>query len=153
MFVSDKKIKGFTLIELLVVISIIVLFVSVCLVGITYYRDKAKDARIGATLSQLRTEAEIIYSDENQYTNICDKKDTLNDGYTKYPSLAIIEEEIEGLSDRKPDCYASDMDYCVQTILITKGYYCIDSGGVALEIDKKKCAKNNIKCADKKKEK
>jgi prepilin-type N-terminal cleavage/methylation domain-containing protein len=65
-----KKNKGFTLIELLVVIAIIGLLSTIVLVSLNSARNKAKDTRIIADLSQIRNIAELIYSDTNSYATL-----------------------------------------------------------------------------------
>lgn len=58
--------KGFTLIELLVVIAIIGILAAVVLTSLNSAQSKGGDAAVKSNLSNLRSEAEIVYD-----TNTC----------------------------------------------------------------------------------
>ena len=63
--------RGFTLIELLVVISIIGVLSAVVLAFLNGARGSGADAAVKSNLQSIRSQAEIVYSNDNSYTNIC----------------------------------------------------------------------------------
>ena len=65
-----SKSKGFTLIELLVVIAIIGILASIVLVSVSGARDRGKDARIIASMSQFRSMAEMINGAKGSYIGL-----------------------------------------------------------------------------------
>ncbi len=141
---SSRKGEGFTLIELLVVIAIIAIIVSVSLVVVMRYRDKAKNTRIATSLVQVRNIAASICTDEGSYESICAADKTINESYSS--DLKVIENDVFKFIGLYPDCYASPNSYCVQSKLIRGGYYCVDSSGLAVEISDSYCEAGNIKC-------
>jgi len=129
---SVRRNEGFTLIELLVVIAIIGLLASIVLVSLGGARNRAKDARIIAEMSQIRATAEMIYSSDGDYDNVvCTQAgmkplcDDIKVQATTEPTIA-----------RNPA--TSALKYCAYVkLLVLKdtlaNYYCVDSTGVAKE--------------------
>lgn len=112
--------KGFTLIELLVVIAIIGILSSIVLVALGGARDKAKDARIIADMSQIRSLAELLYSTDYSALVV---------SQTDYAALA---EDVSSQGGTVTLRNGGD-SYCAWSGLNSGAYYCVDSTGVAEE--------------------
>ncbi len=112
--------KGFTLIELLVVIAIIGILSSIVLVALRGARNKAKDARLIADMSQVRSVAELVY--DGDY-------DALSTD-TDYLTLETDLESTE-LGGQTVTLNQSGGAYCAQVGLNESGSYCVDSAGYA----------------------
>ena len=144
-----KTNKGFTLVELLVVIAIIVTLASIVLVGIQSATKRAKNARIIADMSQLRSQIEI---EKENHTGIYSFLDSGNTGADIYQASTEIKTLIDDIGKQRGVINADNDDYegymvaqvntsgdgmtwCVQTTLVQTGtdpeYYCIDSTGRA----------------------
>ena len=112
--------RGFTLIELLVVIAIIGILSSIVLIALRGARDKAKDARIQASLAQVRALAEIVY--DGDYNDLLTHAD--------YTTLTTDITAQNGPNGVITDEQAAD-EYCVQSTLNVSGSWCVDSTGYA----------------------
>ena len=67
-----KEKKGFTLIELLVVIAVIGILATIVLINLSDAQTRARDARITASLSQIRSIAEFEANPLGNYDGVCD---------------------------------------------------------------------------------
>lgn len=145
-----QKRQGFTLIELLVVIAIIGILSSIVLVSLSGAQNKARDARIIADLSQVRTIATLISGEEaTGYTNVCKAGNALNDDPTTTygASLGTISDDITTEQGGAILCYAGKDDFCIESSLrVGDKFYCIDSDGKAGEIDATVCTTSTDSC-------
>jgi prepilin-type N-terminal cleavage/methylation domain-containing protein len=145
--------KGFTLIELLVVIAIIGILAAIVLVSLRGAPSRAKNARITADLTQVRSIAALIYADDGNYNSLCNATDnTLNEAYSG--ELATIESDIttQQGTGGTITCYAGTLAtgeaaYCVSASLIGGEYFCVDSTGIADKYSANGCDSVNFTCA------
>jgi len=154
----NKKIAGFTLIELLVVIAIIGVLAAIVLVSVTGATKKAKDARIIADLSQVRSQAALIYSDNGSYASTCNAAHLLNTSANPYATaLAKLQKDIETQQNQASStsgtnaqlvCYAGSEKYCVAAKLVYKSnkWYCVDAEGYAGEVNSTSSCATNQTC-------
>jgi len=148
---ENKNLEGFTLVELLVVIFIIGLLTSFFAGALISYRNKAKDVRVEAVLSQVRKEATLIYNENDSYNapgnELCAGDDTINDGNLNHPDLAVIEADVQKFNgNQNVECYSNGDIFCVQSplVAVSGSAYCVDSIGYAGRIAN--CASGHISC-------
>ena len=131
----NKK-KGFTLIELLVVIAIISILSSVVIASLGKARNNAKDASASATLSQMRVEAEIIYSDTNSYATVCDPGTSSRLLF----DTAVEKSSVQTHQWVNPDCMATENEWYAyieiqERVGDSRDGYCADSTGFSQNVD------------------
>ena len=118
-----KKQRGFTLIELLVVIAIIGILASIVLVSLAGARDRARDARIQADLSQLRSVGEIFRDDNDTYDGLDadpDENTVATDIADQGGTYTIF------IADPPP--VSDGATYCAYSTLNARpGVFCVDS--------------------------
>jgi prepilin-type N-terminal cleavage/methylation domain-containing protein len=101
---STPTIRGFTLIELLVVIAIIGTLAAVVLASLSTTRIKAVDASIKHHLSDMRTAAELMYSNTGTYDTVCDPSS--NSGQLFFSALTL-----SNVVNGAADCIPSGTPY------------------------------------------
>jgi len=112
--------RGFTLIELLVVIAIIGILSSVVLVSLQSTRTKAKDSSAQISMSNIMTAAELYYSDNSNYTNVCSDLEVAK-------LMLAVKNQVP--PNVPPTCTSKEQSYTVSVELNNLKTFCVDSNG------------------------
>lgn len=128
-----QKTKGFTLIELLVVIAIIGILSGLIIVSMSGAQNAAKDARIKASMDQMRSVAAIYYNTTGGGTSYgtaatgvqgnAANFSGVTDGLSLYNDMGT-----QTSGARVLNIQASPAAYCF-SVVMNSGTYCVDSAG------------------------
>lgn len=113
----NKKSRGFTLIELLVVIAIIGILAAIVLVSLGGARNRAKDARIQASMSQIRSAAEIQISEDGNYADVDETKG----------DFVTLKADIVAQGGRNFLLQNNSTGYCGEVQLLNDKWCCVDA--------------------------
>jgi prepilin-type N-terminal cleavage/methylation domain-containing protein len=116
--------KGFTLIELLVVISIIGVLSSVVLASLSNARGRGNDTAIKSTLINIRTQAELVYASNYNFSSICTD-----------PIIDRAVKEADRLNGSGSVlCVPGTSNWAIASS-ISSGAFCVDANGTAKEYE------------------
>jgi len=126
----NKK-RGFTLIELLVVIAIIGILSSIVLVALRGARNKAKDARITADLSQYRSLAEVQYATGAYVLDAKTDEQTCAVAALGGDELSLCNDISAQGGNLVVSLADPATEYMAYSVTNEGEYYCVDSTGYA----------------------
>lgn len=129
-FSSIKSSRGFTLIELLIVVAIIGLLSAVVLSSLGTARNKAKDAKVKAEMSQLRAQAEM-YNDTNGNFGTAAATCTAGIFGATLPGLTSIVTSIGTSVGASMWCGSTATAWAVAATLPGGTQWCVDSTGAS----------------------
>jgi prepilin-type N-terminal cleavage/methylation domain-containing protein len=147
--------KGLTLIELLLVIAIMSVLSGVILISVLSYVDRGKDSSIAGNLVVLIPSGEVFYNStefgmgNKSYFNFCNTSVVRNAivQMPKRTSGASCADNSAGLCcnvNEAGDKWAA----CAKEFVNSDYAYCVDSRGVAKEINKDDCTSDIEQCPD-----
>jgi prepilin-type N-terminal cleavage/methylation domain-containing protein len=139
--------KGFTLIELLVVIAIIGILSGLIVVSMSGAQNAAKDARIKATMDQMRSAAEIYKLTNATYGTYAGVT-TCNDAAGFIVAGSDGEKLCDDMLTQVADgllIHSTTSSYCVEKTMNT-GTWCVDSTGYSGTTAD--CEGTNYNCAN-----
>ncbi len=117
--------KGFTLIELLVVIAIIGILSAIVLASLNTARAKGANAAVKSNLQGVRQQAEILYDNALNYSNVCADPTVIN------AINAAITAGGDTGATVATRCNSSNAAWAANVLLKipegTNNYWCVDS--------------------------
>lgn len=116
---------GFTLLELLVVIAVIGILAAVVMASMSAAREKGRDATIMATISNMRSQFELYYTQHNTYQLACDNDPTIAS------AEASLREVVDAEDVSEVTCNTTTDQWLLASPLVwdSNYYFCSDSSG------------------------
>jgi prepilin-type N-terminal cleavage/methylation domain-containing protein len=123
--------KGFTLIELLVVIAIIGILSSVVFASLGGAKTKNADSTVKSSMTQMRTQAEVVYGATQSYTGLC--TGVGGPEVDKFAAMLYKATSTGGgpSTSITTYCQADNMEWSIYSQLKSGGYWCVGSSGAA----------------------
>lgn len=123
--------RGFTLIELLMVVAIIGMLSSIVLASLSNARRRGADAAIKQNLSGLRSQAQLLYDNNNgNYTGICTGGDVsvqrMMDAAAAASGSATVCNTIGGTTPTGYTIYTPMKSQNLVSVSSGTDYWCVD---------------------------